>query len=90
MKKLKGFSFSTKFFTIGIIALAIMAIVNNHVNGLHSLQDLNDEIVDLVRFYFIFCVFLFMFFAIMNDLEKVRDKCSDKKIILLLMFLQDQ
>jgi hypothetical protein len=41
-----------------------MAIVNNHVNGLHNLQDLNDEIVDLVRFSF--CILLFMFFVAMK------------------------
>jgi len=33
---LKGFTSSNKFFTIGIIALIGMAIINNHVNGLHS------------------------------------------------------
>jgi len=41
LQKLKWFSSSTKFFVIGIAILARMAIVNNHVNNLHSLQDLN-------------------------------------------------
>jgi hypothetical protein len=47
-----------------------MAIINNHVNGLHNLQDLNNKTVDLVRLFFLRS-FIYIFFhnEIMNDLE---------------------
>jgi hypothetical protein len=58
--KVERIFFSTKLFAIGIIILVGMAIVNNHVNGLHSLQDLNDKVVDLVRSFFL-CSFIYVF-----------------------------
>jgi len=69
-QKLKGFSSSTKLFAIGITIVAKMAIVNNHVNSLHNLQDLNNKIIDLVRFFFM-CSFINVFYCneIVNDLE---------------------
>ncbi len=67
---MKGFSSSTKLFAIEIIALTRKSIVNNHVNGLHNLQDLNDETMDLVRSLFL-CSFIYVFCCneIVNDLE---------------------
>jgi hypothetical protein len=70
LQKLKGFFSSTKLFAIRIIAMARMAIVNNHAIGLHNLQDLNDKIMDLVRSFFL-CSFIYVvcYTEIVNDLE---------------------
>jgi hypothetical protein len=67
---LKGIFSSTKLSVIGITTLVRMAIVNNHVNGLHNLQDSNDENVDLVRFLFLHSfIYVFCCDEIMNDME---------------------
>ncbi len=70
MQKLKGFTSSTKLSTIGITTLAIMATNNNHVNGLHSLQDLKDKTMDLVRSFFLhFFIYVFCYNETMNDVD---------------------
>jgi hypothetical protein len=42
-----------------------MAIVNNHGNNFHNLQDLKDKIVDLVRIFFLHS-FINVFFSAMK------------------------
>jgi len=70
LQKLKGFSFSTKLSVIGITTLAEMVIINNHANGLHNLQDLNNKTMDLVRSFFLHSfIYVFCYNEIVNDVD---------------------